>query len=62
MIRRISSSDFAGAMTLPASSASFSREACARKPTFGLGSKIFCQPAVSVQISSQTVGTTVTHA
>ena len=60
MIRFICAIDFAGASTLPSSTAACSFAACARKLTFGFASKIFCQPAVSVQIRSHTVGTIVT--
>jgi hypothetical protein len=49
----ICSTLFAGARISPLSSAAWNLLASARKPIFGLASKTFCQPAVSVQISSQ---------
>ena len=44
------------------SSAAWNLSASARKPIFGLVSKTFSQPAVSVQMSSQVAGRIVTQA
>src|SRR6516225_2240192 len=62
MMRLISPSDFAGASTCWALSAWLNFSAWLRNPTFGFGLNTFSSPAVSVQITSHTVGTTVTHA
>ena len=61
MSRRICVALFAGARISPLISALRYFAACARKPTRGSSLKIFCMPAVSVQTSSQIVGTTVTQ-
>ena len=62
MMRLIASGALSGASSWPCASASAQRVACARKPTFGSAGKIFCQPAVSVQISSHVAGASVTQA
>ncbi|MNN93542.1 hypothetical protein D3C81_2120110 [compost metagenome] len=51
----------AGASTCPASSATLYLLARARKPTAGFGSNSLMKPAVVVQISSHTAGSSVTH-
>ncbi len=61
-MRCICSIVLAGASTVPWAIASLNLRACDRKPIFGSAWNSFCQPAVSVQISSQTVGSSVTQA
>src|SRR5215469_17154579 len=62
MMRLISASDLAGARTCSDASAWLNFSAWLRNPTLVLGLNTFWNPAVTVQTTSQTVGTTVTQA